>query len=146
MDKDKLPVEITKLESPTNVEAYEQDFAYVRANLYELIDKGKYAVDELATLANQMQHPRAYEVLASFITQLSKANRDLLEMRQMQFDSHQRDTPTNITNNNLFVGSATELLQQLKQIEDEKTNSKTIETDFITVPKFDEEKKNGEDE
>ena len=55
-------------DAPTNVpargtEATEKDIEYARENLYHLAERGRDALDGILDLANQSQHPRAYEVV-----------------------------------------------------------------------------------
>jgi len=40
------------------------------------------AVDELAIIARDSQHPRAYEVMATLIKNMSDMNKDLLEIQK----------------------------------------------------------------
>ena len=43
-------------------EATEKDIEYARENLYHLAERGRDALDGILDLANQSQHPRAYEL------------------------------------------------------------------------------------
>ena len=60
----------------------DNDTKYVRQNFYDLIEKGHSAIDELLAVADQSQHPRAYEVLATMIKTMGDMNNDLLGMHE----------------------------------------------------------------
>ena len=53
----KLPVETSV---PSNTE---KDLDYARENYYHLIETGRRSLEDLVDVANQSQHPRAYEVI-----------------------------------------------------------------------------------
>lgn len=97
------------------------DFDYARSNLYELINTGKSALDELLEVARQSQHPRAYEVASNMLTHLVDANKKLLDLTKQVRDiesSKKSDEPgdssTKVQQNNLFVGSTAELLKLIR--------------------------------
>lgn len=94
------------------------DADYARENLYDLIDTGKLAVDQMAEIARQSQHPRSYEVLSTMIKQMVEANRDLISLhetkKKLEVDDKENDR---VVNNNLFVGSTEELQKLLHDSE-----------------------------
>jgi len=97
-----------------------QDFDYARKNLKKIIDDGSVALTDMIDFANQSQHPRTYEVVATMIEKLVTANKELLALSKQIKDIENKDKTTNdptVTNNNLFVGS-TAALQKLLRGED----------------------------
>lgn len=100
----------------------ENDFEYARRNMYEIIEHGQEAITKLMDLADQSQHPRAYEVVANLIKTMAETNKDLLELtkkkRELQ-PKHEEESKQQVTNN-LFVGSTAEL-QQFLQKKDESS-------------------------
>jgi hypothetical protein len=99
----------------TNDDA-ERDFTYARENLYDVISKGQEALFDMLDVAKQSQHPRAYEVLSGLINTLVAANKDLLDLQKKKKDLFkQEEKKTNVTNNNLFVGSTAELQKLIKE-------------------------------
>lgn len=106
-----LPVII---ESSDPVEA---DTDYARDNIRHLIDQGNKAVTDLASVANQSESPRAYEVLATMMKNLSEMNKDLLALqkakRELAPQSSDATKGVNVQNA-VFVGSTTELLKMIK--------------------------------
>lgn len=96
------------------------DFQAARANLYEVIQTGQEAMDKLTEIAAQSQHPRAFEVLAKLMDTMVNTNKELLELQTKIRQIDAADSPTNekaqTVNNNLFVGSTTELQKVLKEL------------------------------
>ena len=89
------------------------DFQYTRMNLKQVIEQGVHALDEMIEIAKSSQQARSFEVVATLISTLSTANKDLLDLNKKYKDISGELTPKNVTNN-LFVGSTSELLQALK--------------------------------
>lgn len=102
------------------------DFEMARANIHEVIQNGTYAIEKLSQIADQSQHPRAFEVLATLMKTMLDANKDLLDLQKKIREISAADEPTNENakqvTNNLFVGSTAELQ---KAIEDMKNGSKS---------------------
>lgn len=96
----------------------ETDTDLARDNIKELIQKGHRAVDELAVIARDSQHPRAYEVMAGLIKNMSDLNKDLLQLqkqkKELMVSSDNKNGEVNV-NNALFVGSTAELMKLLKK-------------------------------
>jgi hypothetical protein len=105
-------VEIT----PTN-NVVESDADYARINIKNLIDKGADAIEELAVVARDSQHPRAYEVMAGMLKNLTDMNKDLLEIQKRKQDltgvKESGSKDVNI-DKAVFVGSTAELMKLLK--------------------------------
>ena len=104
----------------THVDA---DFEYARLNLRELIAKGNDALDNLAFIAKNSEHPRAYEVIAMLIKTLTDANKDMIELQKKKVGieaavakaAEPKKVTTNNTNNNLFIGSTSDLQKLLNK-------------------------------
>ena len=94
----------------------DSDLKFVRDNLYDLITSGHSAIDQMMSIADQSQHPRAYEVLANMIKTMVETNKDLLDMHEKKKKLKVDDKPKdNVVNNNLFVGSTNDILKLLRQ-------------------------------
>jgi len=100
----------------------DNDYEYARQNIYSVIETGANALDELAQVAAQTQHPRAFEVLATMVKTLVEANKDLMNLKKTKIEIQKAaDGPNdsmggNKVQNNLFVGSTTELQKFLKDM------------------------------
>jgi hypothetical protein len=95
------------------------DADYSRANYYNLIEKGNEALDGILEVARESQHPRAYEVAANMIKNLSDVTEKLMVLQKQQKDLIPKDqqaaSATNINvDKAVFVGSTADLLKQLK--------------------------------
>jgi len=92
------------------------DADYSRSNYYNLIERGNEALDGILEVAKESQHPRAYEVAANMIKNLSDVTEKLMILQKQQQDLKPKEvTPTNINvDKAVFVGSTTELLKKIK--------------------------------
>ena len=90
------------------------DFKYTRENLYNLLERGQDAVEELLEIAKQSEHPRAFEVVGQLIGKLTETNKELMGLHKTKKDLSTERGPTNVTNA-LFVGSTSELQKMLKE-------------------------------
>lgn len=94
------------------------DSAIARNNIKSLLDKGSGAIDNLLLVAQESEHPRAYEVAANFIKTLADLNKDLLEIQKRKQDlKPQAATQSQSINveKAVFVGSTAELLKQIRE-------------------------------
>ena len=92
------------------------DFQYTRENLYNIIERGSDALNTLVDVANQSQHPRAFEVVGQLVKTLSDTNKDLLELQKKVkvIKKDIPDQPQNVTNA-LFVGNTSELQKMINK-------------------------------
>jgi len=99
------------------------DYEYTRETLYDLIEKGREGIEEMIEVARQSEHPRAYEVLATLIKDTANTSEKLMDLhRKIQtIDQMMLPAPEkqSTTNNNLFIGSTTELQRMLKDLNKE---------------------------
>ena len=97
------------------------DYDYSRSTYYELIDKGKESLELMIEVARESEHPRAFEDLSGMIKNISDVNDKLMELNKKTKDiTQEKDEPKAITNNNVFIGSTTDLQRLLKKSEDEQ--------------------------
>ena len=93
------------------------DADYVRSNYYGLIEKGNEALDGILEVAKQSQHPRAYEVAANMIKNMSDVTEKLmtLQKQRKELETPEQAAATNINvEKAVFVGSTADLLRKLK--------------------------------
>jgi gas vesicle protein len=97
------------------------DHEYARGNLYNLIEKGQEAINDILDVAKQTNHPRAYEVAGNLIKNVADITDKLLEsQRKLKEISEEKPKGPNVVNNSLFVGSTSDLQKMLKQISSDK--------------------------
>jgi hypothetical protein len=98
------------------------DYDYSRETYYELIEKGKDALENMIEVARESEHPRAYEVLSGMIKNVSDVNDRLMDLNKKQRDiSNEEVKQVSNTTNNVFLGSTSDLqrlLQNDKEIID----------------------------
>ena len=95
----------------------EKDYDYTRANLYSLIEKGQESLNGIMELAGESASPRAYEVAGQIIKSVADTTDKLMELQKKvkEIDEDNHKTTNNVTNNEVFVGSTSELSKMLKQ-------------------------------
>ena len=69
--EDTVPVQTMPVVVETT-DVVETDANYARENIKTLIDTGNKALNDLAYVANQSESPRAYEVLANMMKNLTE--------------------------------------------------------------------------
>jgi hypothetical protein len=105
---------MTQLIAVNNID---DDAEFARQNIRELIQKGNDAVEGILHVAKESEHPRAYEVAANLIKNLSDLYKDLMEIQKRKKDlvpqEHKNSGNINV-DKAVFVGSTTELVKFLK--------------------------------
>ena len=126
MDKPALDGEIVEHDnSPKEVKVEEDnsdnDYKYARENFYSVIETGTKALEQMLDVAQASEHPRAYEVVSTLMKTLVDANKDLVKMNEdrKKAKAPEEQDSKNVTNNNLFVGSTSELQKMLKDLKDD---------------------------
>jgi t-SNARE complex subunit (syntaxin) len=98
-----------------------------------LIDKGRESLDLMIEVARESEHPRAFEVLSGLIKNISDVNDKLMDLNKKHKEIIKEDKPDQklITNNNVFLGSTTDLQRLLKNeekvIESDATSNTNVE-------------------
>tara|TARA_Y100001938_G_C8040150_1_gene405724 strand:- start:363 stop:716 length:354 start_codon:yes stop_codon:yes gene_type:complete len=93
------------------------DYDYSRETYYELIEKGKDALENMIEVARESEHPRAYEVLATMIKNVSDVNDRLMDLNKKQKDINKTDDVKQVENqqNNYFLSSTADIQKMLKE-------------------------------
>ena len=91
------------------------DYDFSRRTYKDLITVGTRSLDVLAELARESEHPRAFEVLSKTIKDIGDTTEKLMKLQKDKADitKEERDEAKKITNNNVFVGSTTDLQRML---------------------------------
>lgn len=109
---DLVPLKDTKENNNHIVDDYE----YARGSMINVIEKGQEALNDMLDVAQRSQHPRGYEVVATLISTLANANKDLLDLTKKKKELEQNsDGGPSTVNNNLYIGSTADLLKLLKK-------------------------------
>ena len=117
--------QITKVQDPSI--DISNDYVESRKNYYDLIEKGQEAIDGILDFAKESEHPRAYEVAAQLIKNVSEVNTQLIDLqKKMQDLRDSKSIPNNVTNaieNAVFVGSTSELQKLIKGNKNESNST-----------------------
>lgn len=94
----------------------QNDYNYSRETYYELIEKGKDALDNMIDVARESEHPRAYEVLAGLLKNVSDVNDKLMELNKKQKALEQQNATKQVENqqNNFYIGSSADIQRLLQ--------------------------------
>lgn len=109
-----VPSKITQV-LPAMKAQNSDDYEYARTNLYNIIEKGQNALEDIIDIAKQSESARAFEVATNLIKTMAEANKDLLSLAKAKKDLEKDDSvpEKQVTNNNLVVTSA-DLLKMIK--------------------------------
>jgi len=91
------------------------DYDFSRRTYKDLIQVGTRSLDVLAELARESEHPRAFEVLSKTIKDIGDTTEKLMKLQKDKADitKEERAEAKKVTNNNVFVGSTTDLQRML---------------------------------
>ena len=92
------------------------DYQYSREKFKGILDKGEEALEGMMQLAAESEHPRAYEVLSGMLKNMADVTDKLMDLQKKKKDlSDQPKQPQQggMTQNNVFVGSTTDLQRML---------------------------------
>ena len=111
-----------EITQPTVINGGEKDtdFQYARENMYDIIEKGRDAMEELLEIAKAEESPRAFEVFGQLLKNMSESQEKLMELHQkkqkLESDGDRQEVARaqNVTNA-LFVGSTADLLKLVKK-------------------------------
>ena len=110
---DITPMAVEKLPVPYGgSENVSTDAEIARANLKQLMETAKTALQYALSTAVQSESPRAFEVLANLINTAADLNNRLMEVHttEQKMVKAKPDEPSgNVTNNVIFAGTTNEL-------------------------------------
>lgn len=107
-------------------EADDGNYSIARENLLKLANTGQAALDEIMSIADQSQAPRAYEVVATLISNLTTVNDKLLDIAKKHREITGATAGPKTVNNNVFVGSTAELQKMLKELTKNGTTNDVV--------------------
>jgi DNA-binding MarR family transcriptional regulator len=118
--------------SDENESEIQDDYDYARARYYSLTEKGDEAIDLMLDLARESEHPRAFEVLSTMLKQNAEIADRLMELQKKKKEVRLTDNPqlpNSMTQNNVYVGSTTDLQRMLHNRINEKSTTIDQQTD-----------------
>lgn len=113
-DGEILPPEKTEIALANANTDIDLDFNEARQNIKNIIETGKQALDEIASIAHASQDAEAYTTVASMINSLIAANKELLDAHRRRQMVKEKANPVAVGNtNNLNVSITTADLQKM---------------------------------
>ena len=107
----KLP---SLIHSEPRGEEQNSDYKYSREVFYGLVERGQDAIEGILTIAKESEHPRVYEVAGQLIKTVGETAEKLIDLQAKMKELDKDNTIPDKVQNNLFVGSTTELQRLLK--------------------------------
>ena len=104
----------TLIHSEPRGEEQNSDYKYSREVFYSLVERGQDAIEGILDIAKESEHPRVYEVAGQLIKTVGETTEKLIDLQAKMKELDKDNTMPNKVNNNLFVGSSTELQRILK--------------------------------
>ena len=131
MDKKKNMAKSLEKNLPQNIQNrpledkdIKDDYEFSRATYKDLIRTGTRSLDVLSELARESEHPRAFEVVAQTIKHLGDTTEKLMNLQKQKKElTQESEESKRVTNNNVFIGSTTDLQRMLLK----KDNGKVID-------------------
>jgi len=113
---------VVDIKKATTSKDLDNDYEYTRGQLYNLIEKGQEAINGILDVAQNSDHPRAYEVAGNLIKNVADISDKLVDLQKKMKDISEEKSkgPSSVTNNAMFVGSTAELQKMLKQMGNDK--------------------------
>lgn len=131
--KDLIEIDISV---PNFIDDVRADYHSTRQTLKGLIGKAEKALEGIMLVANEGEHPRAYEVASTLIKTIADVSKDLLELQKTV---RELSSPPGEGNNNTgdesspnnpkvaMVGSFEQLLDMLDKVEEKKKDDGAID-------------------
>ena len=93
-----------------------KDYEDSRDRLKEIVSKGTLAIDDILAIARESEHPRAFEVAATLIKNVTDANEKLIGMQKQmkELTGTTKSNNLNVGKAAIFVGSTAELSKMIK--------------------------------
>ena len=96
----------------------EKDYQYARAQIYDIVEKMQESLNGALEVAQQSDHPRAYEVVFQGAKHTADAVEKLqdLHKKMQDVENQEEKAQVNQTQNNIYMsGSTADLIKMLKE-------------------------------
>ena len=105
----------TVLQNKDKSQEQNSDYKYSREVFYGLVERGQDAIEGILDIARESEHPRVYEVAGQLIKTVGETTEKLIDLQAKMKELDKDGSMPNKVQNNLFVGSSTELQKLLKR-------------------------------
>jgi hypothetical protein len=106
----------------SNDKNIKDDYDTSRDTYIELIEGGKESLELMIQVARESEHPRAFEVLSGMIKNIADVTDKLMDLnkKHKEVTREEQSEQKQITNNNVFLGSTTDLQRLLLKDDDKE--------------------------
>jgi hypothetical protein len=118
-------VEVNEQPQPAKPSKYDvtadDDYKEARTNIKNLLSTGEDALDMILEIAKESEQPRAFEIVATMMKQLSDMNHQLVDLheKKKRLKKDIKEEPvggnTTVTNNAIFMGTTTSLNKMIEE-------------------------------
>lgn len=101
---------------PPEQDDIKDDYEFSRETYRNLVGKSNEAIEQMLNLALASEHPRAFEVLSNMLKNTSDMTDKLMQLQKAKKEIQRKEEVTEkpaLTQNNLFLGSTTDLQKHL---------------------------------
>ena len=102
---------------PPGQDDVKDDYEFSRETYRNLVNKSNEAIEQMLNLAMQSEHPRAFEVLSNMLKNTSDMTDKLMALQKAKKEIQKKEETAEpkgaLTQNNLFLGSTTDLQKHL---------------------------------
>lgn len=112
-----------------NKNPIDADHEYARATYYDLIERGRDALEKMLQVADETEHPRAFEVLSGLIKNLGDTTEKLMDLNKKTeevrdiIDPNRKGLPGPTPGMNVLLLSTDEILKKIEQREKDVTDT-----------------------
>ena len=96
----------------------QKDYTYARSQLYNIVEKMQESLSDAMDVAQQSEHPRAFEVVFNGAKNAADVVDKLADLHKKMNDLEKEEPKVQATQNvqnNMFVGSTADLMKMLKE-------------------------------
>jgi len=108
----------------------DDDYEFSRKTLRSLVQIGMDNLEGLSELCRQTEAPRAYEVLSKTVKDIGDVSDKLMQLQKAKKEVEKEageKSAKGTTNNNVFIGSVTELQKMLQKTDAIEGETTTVE-------------------
>lgn len=108
----------------------ENDLAVARETMHRVLTKAEDALDDVLKIARASESARSFEVAGQMVKTMADLTNQLVDLHKKAKELEDEDKPTqvvqNIENQNVFTGSAAELMQQVRMSREKVINPDVV--------------------
>ena len=122
VDGEIVPIEDSEIVSGTKAEDREDDYRFARGHLHNIIEKMQETLDGALAVAQESDHPRAFEVafagakhMADVVDKLQDLHAKEKRISEEQSSAGSQVNNGSVTNNVFMTGTTADMIKMLKE-------------------------------